>query len=379
VAHRKARILVSPGPVEVKVLDRAIPSLHHRSDVFRGIVRETESMLRELLGTASPVYLMTASGTGAMEAAIVNATGEGERGLVVSGGKFADRWTELCLAYRRAPGVVRFPEGEAIDLDRVAERVRESRPRFVALTHVESSTGLLLQLRELLGRLPAERPLVIVDAISSLGVEDLDMDAWGIDVVVGGAQKAFAAPAGVSFVAMGERARMRMRKARAGAYYFDLDRYEAGREAGDLPFTPALQTIQIMHGSLSKMKALGFDAVRARHREASAAFLEAARHLSLECFPRAPSAAVQVLAPPKGCSADDVLASLERDGFVAAGGQGPLKGRVLRTGFLGLFATETLAGLVESLGRAVRARGGSVDPGKARDGIRALGKRSDLF
>lgn len=379
MARRKDSILVSPGPVRVPALGGVIPPLHHRSEAFRATARETESMLRELLGTESPVYLLTASGTGAMEAAIANVTGEGARVLVVSGGRFGDRWTEICRAFRRDTDCLRFPEGEAIDVDRVIGRVIEGRPQFIALTHVESSTGLLLPLRELLPRLPAERPIVIVDAISSLGVEDLEMDAWGIDVLVGAAQKAFAAPPGLSFIGVGERARALMRGTRANLYYFDLNRYEAGRPVGDLAFTPAIQAVQIVHESLSKMKALGFDAVRARHREVSAAFLEAVGHLSLDSFSRTPSSAVQVLATPEGCGAGSILRALEKDGFVAAGGQGSLRGAVVRTGFLGLFGVRTLLELVTSLGGAMEACGACVDVESAQDEIRRITFRNDLL
>ena len=379
MARRKASILVSPGPVRVSALDGAVSPLHHRSEAFRAIVRETESMLRELLGTGSPVYLLTASGTGAMEAAIANATGEGAGGLVVSGGKFGDRWTEICRAYRLDTDILRFAEGEAIDLDRVIARVIERRPQFIALTHVESSTGLLLPLRELLSRLGADRPIVIVDAISSLGVEDLEMDAWGIDVVVGAAQKAFAAPPGLSFVAMGERSRASLRGARANLYYFDLNRYEAGRLAGDLAFTPAIQAVQILRESLARMKALGFGAVRARHREASAAFLEAARHLSLESFSPSPSSSVQVLVLPEGCHAEDVLRNLSGDGFIAANGQGSLRDKVVRTGFLGAFGSRTLRHLVAALGRAVASSGAAVDFDAADASLRRVPFSDDLL
>ncbi len=379
MARRKDSILVSPGPVRVPALRGVLPPLHHRSEAFRAVVRDTESMLRELLGTESPVYLLTASGTGAMEAAIANVTGEGARVLVVSGGKFGDRWTEICRAFRRDTDCLRFPEGEAIDVDRVIGRVIEGRPQFIALTHVESSTGLLLRLRELLSRLPAERPIVIVDAISSLGVEDLQMDAWGIDVVVGAAQKAFAAPPGLSFISVGERAGALMRGTRANLYYFDLNRYETGRLLGDLAFTPAIQAVQIVHESLSKMRVLGFEAVRGRHREASAAFLEAARHLSLESFSVSPSSAVQVLTTPEGCGAGSILGALEKDGFIAAGGQGSLKGAVIRTGFLGLFGARTLLRLVDSLGRAMEACGARTDLESARDAIRRISFRGDLL
>ena len=373
-------ILVSPGPVHVFAESgEALPPLHHRSDDFRKIVKETEGMLSRLLGTSSPVYLLTSSGTGAMEAAIANVTVPGSRVLVVSGGKFGRRWAEICRAYECRTTLMETLIGKATDVDSVAERIDRDRPECVAVTHVESSTGLLFPLRELTARLGRERPILIVDAISSAGAEDLDMDAWGIDVVVGASQKSLAAPAGASFIGVGRRALALVGRRGTGAYYFDLARFEAAREAGDTPFTPAIETIQIMHRSLGRMSEIGFGSVISRHLKASTAFLAAAAHLSLRSFPESPSSAVQVLETSPACMANAVLDRLARGGFVAAGGQDELKGKVIRTGFLGLFGLSTLDRLVAALGTAVAEGGCSVDIPRARERMKEYGRHASLF
>jgi aspartate aminotransferase-like enzyme len=365
-------VVVSPGPVHVAPeAYRDIRPLHHRSPEFRNIVLECENSLRELLRTSSPVYLLTASGTGAMEAAALNVTAPGSRVLVVSGGKFGRRWAEIFDAYECRTSVMSFAPGAAVDVEAVVERIERERPELVAVTHVESSTGLLFPLRELAGRLPASgRPLLVVDAISSLGAEDVHMDEWGIDVAVGASQKSLAAPPGVSFTALGKRALGLVGRRSRGSYYFDLTRASLGAAAGDTPFTPATATIQIMHRSLMGMRALGFETMIARHGTASRTFLTAAAHLSLAPFPRIPSAGVQVLALPKGCPADRVLARLAGEGFVAAGGQDDLKGRVVRTGFLGLYGSGTLERLVSALAAALKECGVPVDETSARDAVR---------
>jgi aspartate aminotransferase-like enzyme len=252
-----------------------------------------------------------------------------------------------------------------IDVDSVAERISRERPEFVALTHVESSTGLLFPLRELAGRLRGDRPIMIVDAISSLGAEDFLMEEWGIDVAIGASQKSLAAPPGVSFAALGKRALGLVGGRPKGSYYFDFNRARLAAVGGDTPFTPAISTIQIMHRSLRSMRALGFEKVISRHRTASEAFLGAAEHLSLESFSKNPSSAVQVLVLPRECQGERVLACLAREGFVAADGQDDLKGRVLRTGFLGLHGSKTLEGLVSALGKALGECGASVDVASA--------------
>jgi aspartate aminotransferase-like enzyme len=364
-------VIVSPGPVHVDPEAwKNIPALHHRSGEFRDIVRECESALRELLHTSSPVYLLTSSGTGAMEAAVVNLTLPGSRVLVVSGGKFGRRWGEICEAYECRTSVMNFEGGMAIDADSIAERIARERPEFVALTHVESSTGLLLPLRELAGRLRGERPIMIVDAISSLGAEDLLMDEWGIDVAIGASQKSLASPPGVSFAAVGKRALGLVGRRKKGSYYFDFTRAAVAAAGGDTPFTPAIQTIQIMHRSLRSMRTLGFDKIISGHRNASGAFLRAAEHLSLQSFAKNPSSAVQVLVLPRECPGERVLARLAQEGFVAAGGQDDLAGRVLRTGFLGLQGPGTLERLVSALGKALRECGAAVDVASAVARIR---------
>lgn len=361
-------VIVSPGPVHVEPRRwETLPPLHHRSADFRGIVRETVRLIQGLLRTSSPLYLLTASGTGAMEASIANVTVPGSRVLVVSGGKFGRRWVELCEAYGCRTDCLHVEGGRRVDVDAIVERVNRERPEFVALTHVESSTGLLFPVRELSARLGGARPILIVDAISSLGAEEFDMDAWEIDVVAGASQKALAAPAGVSFVGMGKRALDLMGRRRGGAYYFDLKRAGSAGESGDTPFTPAIQTIQMIHRSLLGMNELGFAEVRSRHQRASDAYLAAAKHLSLASYSENPSSAVQALVLPGECRGDQVLERLGRGGFIAAGGQDDLEGRIIRTGFLGLLDVRTLERLVSALGKALQESGCSVDIPSAKE------------
>lgn len=366
-------VIVSPGPVHIDPEEwEDLPALHHRSEEFRDIIRECEAALREILHTSSPVYLITSSGTGAMEAAVVNVTVPGSRVLVVSGGKFGRRWVEIFDAYECRSSVLRFEEGTGIDVDSVVERIHRERPELVALTHVESSTGLLCPLRELAERLRGnDSPILVVDAISSLGAEEFRMDEWGIDLAIGASQKSFASPPGVSFAAVGKRALGLVGRRRSGAYYFDFNRARLAASGGDTPFTPAIRTIQIMHRSLRSMRAIGFENVIARHRTASEAFLQAAERLSLRSFATNPSSAVQVLVLPRDCRGERVLGCLAREGFVAADGQDDLKGRVLRTGFLGLHGSKTLERLVSALGTALGECGTATDVASAIARIRA--------
>lgn len=361
---KRTPLLVSPGPVDVP--DAALgdlPRLHHRSADFRAVLDESAALVREMIGASGPVAFLSASGTGGMEAAIVNATRPGERVLVVSGGKFGDRWGEIARAHGRAVSAMRLRVGAPAPVGEILARSRRENPAAVALTHVESSTGALAPVREIASGLGPGGPIAIVDAISSAGAEELRMDEWGIDVVVGASQKALGAPPGVCFVATGERAASRGTS--GGIYYFDLSRYRDASGASVAPFTPAIHTMQVVHRSLAVMRAAGFAAVRERHRGAAVAFVAACEALGARQFADAPSSAVQVMTPPRGCPADDVVAALAGRGFIASGGQGPLAGSVVRTGFLGLLDAGTLAALVKAFGDAL------ADLGFAGDGAEA--------
>lgn len=379
---RDAPIMLSPGPVTVSPSAwTSIRPLHHRSDEFRRIVLDTERLIRELLETSSPVYTVTASGTGAMEFAVANLTGPGARVLAVSGGKFGDRWSEICRAYGCRVDRYTFPPGERIDVSRVVERIERDRPEILTVTHVESSTGLRLPLDVLSDALTEPRPLVVVDAIASLGVESLPMDRWGLDAVVAASQKAFAAPPGVGFVALSPRATARAQTVDGEKrYYLSLERYEAGRRNGDTPFTPAIHTVQIMHRSLRRMREIGWEGVRNRHRDASRAYIAAARHIGLKSFSAEPSDSVQAFVIPESYRDSDLVSKLaEREGIIVAGGQGPLRGTVLRTGFLGLHRGETLQRAVEGTGRVLADGGCVVDAAAAREALDAYTAREDLY
>lgn len=363
-------ILVGPGPVHVAELASCgFSSMHHRSESFECLLRESDVILREALGTRHPVRFLSSSGTGAMEAAIASLAPPGEKILVVSGGKFGDRWAEIARAFGCRVKLLRFPHGAAYDLEMISRVLEKERPQCIAVTHVESSTGVLFPLDEFSRLRAARKAMLMVDAISSFGAEKLEMDEWRVKVVVGASQKALGAPAGVSFVCT---ARLRKKAPRKGLYYFDLRRYEGADGYAKAPFTPAINTMQIVHSSLSKMRLIGFDAVRLRHKRAARAFYAACKELGLSVFPEAPSAAVQVLGLPGGLDAARLLSSLEKSGFVAAGGQGDLRGKVIRTGFLGLYDSKTLQRLISALANALREQGRTCDEAGAKKKLKSL-------
>ena len=337
-------------------------------------------MIAGLLETESPVYTLTASGTGAMEAVVANLTSPADRVLIVSGGKFGDRWGEIFHAYGCLSETLQFEPGEAIDIAAVAEAARTGNPDILACTHVESSTGLLLDIERLSQSLPEPRPCLLVDAIASLGADELKMDEWRIDAVVAASQKAFASPPGVGFVVLGPRAQELAKSPGQARYYFDLSRYESGRETGDPPFTPAIDTIQIVHEALCRTKGIGWSQMAKRHQRAAAAFTAAARHLGLAPFPQNQSSAVQAFRLPDNCINSNVLELLaERHGIIAAGGQGGLEGKIIRTGFLGLHGGNTLVRVVGAFASLLQGLSCPVDLPAAERALEPVIDLEEIF
>ncbi|MBN2185271.1 MAG: alanine--glyoxylate aminotransferase family protein [Candidatus Krumholzibacteriota bacterium] len=361
------RILLTPGPVHIdsERWSRIVP-LHHRTDIFRRLVLEIETMLQELAGTGSPAYLLTASGTGAMESAIANLTSPGSSILVISGGKFGDRWKEIADGHGCKTDMIRFAPGESIDISKVEDRILAVKPEFIAVTHVESSTGLLLDIERLVSIFPEQKPFLIVDAIASLGSDRVDFDGWGVDLLAGAGQKALRAPPGISFVLVSERARDLVRKNTKRGFYLDYAKYDEGRKRGDLPFTPAIQSFQLLHDSLGRIFKAGKSKWIERQKLCSGIFTEAASSIGLDLIAETPSVSVQAFRLPPLVDAERLISDLARkERLVIAGGQGELEGKIIRTGFPGLYSREVILRLIRGMGRQFAGYGHEVDIEKA--------------
>ncbi len=349
--RREDLILLTPGPVHIDPCRfAALPPMHHRTGRFREIVIETGRMLGDLCGTKESAFLFAASGTGAMEAVVANTAHPGSKILVVEGGKFGRRWAEIAHAFECEVEILKFRMGEGVDPALIAQRVDEFSPDIIALTHVESSTGLRLDIEGIVSALHDRKALLALDAIASAGSEKILMDQWGIDVLAGAGQKALAAPAGVSFVIAGPRAIDAASANPRPGFYFSFDRYRSGMNTGDTPFTPAVHSVQLLHGSLESIRSIGTDAVLARHRAFAGALSGAVGELGITSFPDSPSSSVQAWLPPEGVSCEAVIRYLgEKQGIIIAGGQDEMAGRIVRTGFPGIYAGNVLERLVEGL------------------------------
>lgn len=368
---RKDR-LFTPGPTALHPAVQAAmarPILHHRTPEFREAFRRGRAGLQRFLKTEDEVLILAASGTGAMEAALVNALSPGDAMLALVAGSFGERWAALGRAHGMDVRTLEVTWGEAVLAESVSEalaRAPEVRAVFVQLS--ESSTGAAHDVRALAAAVRA-RPdcLLVVDAISGAGAIPLETAAWGIDVVVVGSQKALALPPGLAFLSLGERAWRRAESARAPRFYFDLRRERQSQREGESAFTPAIANVVALEAALGFVESLGGVDALVRNAAALAAMTRAAAGaLGLGLVaPRHHGDALTALHPPAGLESEAIVRALKRDfGATVAGGQGKLSGRILRVAHLGYYDATDILGLLGALEISLLRLGHSFAPGR---------------
>jgi aspartate aminotransferase-like enzyme len=352
------RYLMAPGPTPVppEVLEAgARPILHHRGPDFRELMLRCLGRLREVCRTENDVLLFTASGSGAFESAVVNLLSPGEQVLVVSAGEFGERWAKLAATYGADVQSLRYEWGETPQPDDLRAKLAETGAETVVLVHSETSTGVVADV-EALGRVAAEAgALTVVDAVSSLGAVPLETDAWGLDVVVAGSQKALMTPPGLSVVTVSPKAWERAARSTTPRFYFDWEKLRKALEAGSTPFTPAVSIVVSLDAALGLLLEEGLETAFARHAALGRACREGAKAMGLELFSpdEERSAVVTAILTPEGVNAKElVLALRDRFGITVAGGHGELGERMFRIGHIGyydVFDITTALGAVETL------------------------------
>jgi len=332
-----------PTPVPPKVSQvMAEPVLYHRAPAFIEVYARCLERLPRVFQTSNDVLCFAASGTGAMESAVVNLTRPGELALVASCGKFGERWAELCDAHGAATRRLEAGWGSKVEPDALDRALAESGAATVFTTLSETSTGVVNDVRALAATAHAHDALIVVDAVSALGAVPVRQDEWGLDVVVSGSQKALMCPPGLAFASASEEALARAADAAGGSYYFDWQRAAAGqrKDPPDSPFTPAVGLFMALDVALGMIEDEGLDRVHDRHRLLGRAAREAARALDLELYgPEDENAnVVTAVALPDGIDGAQVPKRMrDRFGITIAGGQGQLKGRILRIAHCGYF------------------------------------------
>jgi aspartate aminotransferase-like enzyme len=349
---RKPR-LFTPGPTPLlpaAARAMAAADIHHRTADFRALFAKTLIDLQTFIGTKHDVLLLAASGTGAMEAAVSNLTSPGDKVLVLSAGKFGERWIDLAKAFGCRLEIVAGDYGATFTLDEVKKCLKPGIAedvKCVYLQATESSTGVRHDVRAIaeLVRMNSDA-LLVVDAITGLGTTTLDPDGWGIDVLIGGSQKAVMIPPGLAYLSVSERAWQRAATAKSPRYYFDLAKERKAAAKGESAFTPATALIAGLAAALDHLREAGNgDLVVGRaaliHNAETAAAMTraAAAALGLALYARqSPAAALTAIAPPEGVDSTAIVKAFREDfGAVVANGQGDMKGKMFRIAHLGYY------------------------------------------
>jgi aspartate aminotransferase-like enzyme len=366
---RKTR-LFTPGPTPLQpAVQEALsrPILHHRTDEFRAVFKDCTAGLRRFLKTSDDVLILACSGTGAMEAALVNSLSPGEGMLALVAGNFGERWAGLGRAYGMEVRTLEAPPGEAVAPERVAEALdRDSSLRAVFVQLSESSTGARHDV-EALARITRGRDvLLVVDAISGAGAMRLETEAWGVDVVVVGSQKALALPPGLAFVSLSARAWERAEAAKTPRFYFDLRRERKAQAGGESAFTPAISNVMALKAALDAVESWGgVDALVGNAGTLAAMTRAAAKALDLPLLaPRDHGDALTALRPPAGLEASAIVKALKGEfASTVAGGQGSLKGQIFRIAHLGYYDATEILGLLATLEIVLTRLGHRLAPG----------------
>jgi aspartate aminotransferase-like enzyme len=369
---RKIR-LFTPGPTPLLPAAQfamAAADIHHRTPEFRALYTKVLRDLKTFVGTKNDVILLSSSGTGAMEAAVSNLTSPGDRVLVLTAGKFGERWVSLAKAFGCEVDVVSVPYGQTFDLEEVRKALKtETRAVFMQAT--ETSTGVrhcVAGVAEVLKQ-SSKDAVLVVDAITGLGTTHIDMDAWGVDVLIGGSQKAVMIPPGLSYLAVSDRGWKLMETSLNPRYYFDLRKERKSAAKGESAYTPAVALIAALGAALDYIAAQAdgdLAAGRAKlveNAESCAAMTRAAvKALGLRLFaPEAPAAAVTAVLPPEGMDSGVIVKELKsRFAAVITNGQGEMKGQLFRIAHLGFFDymdTIALIGALEQVAHSLKLPG----------------------
>jgi len=363
--------LLAPGPTPIppEVLQAiAQPILHHRTPEFEALFGRVRAGLAELIGTRGEVIILAASGTGALEAAVVNLCSPGDDVLVVQCGKFGERWTGIARAFGLTVHTLDAPYGETVAPERVAAALRaHPRARALFVTQSETSTGVLEDVEAYAALTRRTDTLCVVDTVSSLGVVPCPMDAWGIDAVVAGSQKGLMCPPGLAFVAFNDRAWRAAEQARCPRFYWDLPVERGWQAKNQGQFTPAVSLLAGLDVALRLLRAEGLEEVYRRHDRLARAARAAAEALGLALFARAtPSPAVTAIVPPKGIDGEAIVRAYGADDNITiAGGQGEMKGKLFRLAHLGWVDESDLIVGLASLERVLARLGVPIELGTA--------------
>jgi len=367
--------LYTPGPTPLLMEGQArtlTATLHHRTEGFRRLLKETLENLRYYYNTQNDVLIFSSSGTGAMEGAVSNLLSPGDRVLIGTAGKFGERWGQLAKAYGIEAVTVEVPYGQTLPIGEMTAKLKSHGPfRAVFIQATESSTGVRHDVESLAAAVK-ERPetCLVVDAITGLGTTDLRPNEWGLDVVIGGSQKATMVPPGLAFASVSEKAWKQIAQSKLPRFYFDYAKERKNLAAGESSFTPATTLIVALHATLQYIREVGRENLIANAALLAEAARAAGTALGLKLFAESnPANAVTAIYAPAGMDSGLIVKEIRnRFGAIITNGQGTMKGKIFRLAHLGYYDFLDLISVVTALEIALVKLGQRVDLGA---GVRA--------
>jgi len=360
--------LFTPGPTPVPeetLLELAKPVGYHRSAEAKAILAEVTEELKYVFQTANPVVTLTSSGTGGMEAAVNSTLAAGEKAILLSAGRWGERWKGVLKAYGANIVLVEVPYGKAVTPEMLETSLKANPDaKAVFATLSETSTGVGHDI-EAFGKIVAKTDaLLIVDGISGLGAMECKCDAWGVDVMVSGSQKALMLPPGLAYVSVSPKAKAKMDATPVRGFYFDLRRSVAKIAEQDTPFTPANTLIKAQLVSLKRIRKEGIENLWARHAKVAAACRAAVKAMGLEIFAERPNNGLTVITVPAGVDGSATLKAMEKKhGFKLADGQDNMKGKIWRLSHMGYVDAFDVLGALAALELVLAESGFKVELG----------------
>ena len=355
--------LLTPGPVPLhpevaQILSE--PMIHHRTPEFERVFKNVNEKLKDVFSTQESVFIHTATGSGAMESAIVNTLSPGDEVLCIVSGKFGERWAQMAQNYGLKTHILQVPWGEAVSLEKLKFYLSvEENIKAVLTQACETSTATVHPVREIAELVAArEQTILLVDAITAVGAMELSMDDWGLDVVVGGSQKAFMLPTGLSFIAMSKKAWRFYETSRCPKYYWDLKSEKSCVLRGESHFSSAVPLVRALDVVMKYLTGDGKNKTLKRIQNLAQATRSLGECLGLKVFSKSPSPSVTALLTPAGVDSQKLREHMEKEyNLTVMGGQDQLKGKILRIGHLGYITDDDMLALVDVLYSSLRDLG----------------------
>ncbi len=331
--------LFTPGPVmvpEKALLKMAEPIFHHRTPQYEHLFADVNAKLKKFFLTEGDVFTLASSGTGAMEAAVVNILSKGDKAIAVRGGKFGERWYELCLAYGIETIPVDVEWGYAVKPEQIKKALDENTGvKAVFTTQSETSTGVLTDLKSIGEVMKNYDAALVTDAVSGLGVHELRPDEWGIDAVVSGSQKTIMLPPGLGFISISKDSWNRVERSNLPKYYWDLKKYKKSLAKNQNPFTPPVSLIVGLNETLDMILEEGLENIWRKSALVAKAMRAGIKAIGLEIFPKDPSNVLTAILLPSNIDGGSLVKTLKKNGIFPAGGQDALKGKIIRIAHIG--------------------------------------------